>query len=70
MSERAKNAALFLLRVVAGLLFLQHGGMKLFGWFGGRPSLEALLRGRRRDLVASRERELERRSVTLPPRTG
>lgn len=23
------------LRAVAGLLFLQHGGQKLFGWFGG-----------------------------------
>ena len=27
----------FLLRVVAGLLFYQAGGMKLFGWFGGMP---------------------------------
>lgn len=27
----------FLLRVVSGLLFLQAGGMKLFGWFGGMP---------------------------------
>jgi putative oxidoreductase len=27
----------FLLRVVAGLLFFQVGGMKLFGWFGGMP---------------------------------
>jgi putative oxidoreductase len=24
-----------LLRIVVGLLFLQHGGQKLFGWFGG-----------------------------------
>lgn len=24
-----------LLRIVAGLLFLDHGGQKLFGWFGG-----------------------------------
>ena len=24
-----------LLRVVAGVLLLQHGGQKLFGWFGG-----------------------------------
>jgi putative oxidoreductase len=26
-----------LLRVVAGLMFLQAGGMKIFGWFGGMP---------------------------------
>ena len=37
-SERAKEVALFLLRVVAGLLFLQAGGMKLFDWFGGVPA--------------------------------
>jgi putative oxidoreductase len=28
---------LFLLRVVAGIMFLQVGGMKIFGWFGGMP---------------------------------
>lgn len=28
-------AAHVILRVGAGLLFLQHGGQKLFGWFGG-----------------------------------
>src|SRR3990172_903625 len=27
----------FLLRVVAGLLFIQTGGLILFGWFGGMP---------------------------------
>ena len=26
-----------LLRIVAALLFLQHGGQKLLGWFGGLP---------------------------------
>lgn len=26
-----------LLRIVAGILFIQHGGVKLFGWFGGMP---------------------------------
>jgi putative oxidoreductase len=26
-----------LLRIVAALLFLQHGGQKLLGWFGGFP---------------------------------
>jgi len=35
--KRAKQTTLFLLRVVAGLLILQAGGMKLFGWFGGMP---------------------------------
>ena len=29
--------AYFLLRLVAGLLFLQAGGLKLFSWFGGMP---------------------------------
>lgn len=36
--ERARQITLFLLRVVAGLLFLQAGGMKLFDWFGGIPA--------------------------------
>jgi putative oxidoreductase len=27
-----------LLRIVSGLLFIQHGGMKLLGWFGGMPA--------------------------------
>jgi putative oxidoreductase len=35
--ERLREIAYLLLRVVAGLLFLQAGGMKLFGWFGGMP---------------------------------
>jgi putative oxidoreductase len=35
--ERAKQTTVFLLRVVAGLLFFQAGGLKLFGWFGGMP---------------------------------
>jgi putative oxidoreductase len=30
--------AYFLLRVVAGLLILQGGGLILFGWFGGDPT--------------------------------
>lgn len=33
----ANDAAYALLRAVSGLLFLQAGGMKLFGWFGGMP---------------------------------
>lgn len=32
---RAAQVALVLLRVVAGGLLIQHGGQKLFGWFGG-----------------------------------
>ena len=35
--EKAKEIAHFLLRVVAGFLFIHHGGQKLFGWFGGIP---------------------------------
>jgi putative oxidoreductase len=37
--EKATQITYFLLRVVAGLLFLQAGGMKLFGWFGGIPGM-------------------------------
>ena len=36
--ERAKHIAVFLLRVVSGLLFLQAGGMKILDWFGGVPA--------------------------------
>ena len=36
--ERAKQITVFLLRVVAGLLFFQAGGMKIFDWFGGVPA--------------------------------
>ena len=36
--DRARRVTFFLLRVVAGLLFLQAGGMKLFDWFGGIPA--------------------------------
>ena len=36
--ERARELTLFLLRVVAGLLFLQAGGMKILDWFGGVPA--------------------------------
>lgn len=36
--ERAKRITFFLLRVVAGLLFLQAGGMKILDWFGGIPA--------------------------------
>lgn len=36
--DRAKQITFFLLRVVAGLLFLHAGGMKIFDWFGGIPA--------------------------------
>jgi uncharacterized membrane protein YphA (DoxX/SURF4 family) len=35
---QARQITLLLLRVVAGLLFLQAGGMKMFDWFGGIPA--------------------------------
>lgn len=34
-TNRVMRATHILLRLVVGLLFLQHGGQKLFGWFGG-----------------------------------
>lgn len=37
MKERAVQITYFLLRVVAGLLFMQAGGLIMFGWFGGMP---------------------------------
>lgn len=36
--EKAVQISYFLLRVVAGLLFLQAGGMKIWDWFGGIPA--------------------------------
>jgi putative oxidoreductase len=33
--EKASRITYTLLRIVVGLLLLQHGGQKLFGWFGG-----------------------------------
>ena len=35
--KRAIEATYFLLRVVAGFLFMQSGSVILFGWFGGMP---------------------------------
>jgi putative oxidoreductase len=35
--EQAIQLTYFLLRVVTGIMFMQAGGMKLFGWFGGMP---------------------------------
>ena len=36
--ERARHVAVFLLRVVSGLMFLQAGGMKILDWFGRVPA--------------------------------
>ncbi|HEX2202475.1 MAG TPA: DoxX family protein [Longimicrobium sp.] len=33
--HRFEEAALALLRVVSGLMLMQHGAQKLFGWLGG-----------------------------------
>ena len=38
--KRAVQVSYFLLRVVAGFLFIQTGGLILFGWFGGMPGGE------------------------------
>ncbi len=38
--NRAVQLTFFLLRVVAGFLFIQAGGLILFGWFGGMPGGE------------------------------
>jgi putative oxidoreductase len=35
--NRAVQVTYFLLRVVSGFLFLQAGGLILFGWYGGMP---------------------------------
>ena len=36
-TDQAVRITYFLLRVVAGLLFMQSGALILFGWFGGMP---------------------------------
>ncbi|MBP9717740.1 DoxX family protein [Candidatus Gracilibacteria bacterium] len=36
--EKAVAVSLTLLRLVVGLMFLQAGGMKILGWFGGMPA--------------------------------
>src|SRR5215467_8703795 len=40
--ELAARFAYFLLRVVAGLLLAQAGGLILFGWYGGMPGGETV----------------------------
>ncbi len=39
--EQYYDLTLNALRVVAGLLFMTHGGQKLFGWFGAESSFTA-----------------------------
>ena len=36
MKERGHDAALLLVRIALGIVFIAHGGQKLFGWFGGK----------------------------------
>ena len=33
--QKAQQITHVLLRIVAAFLFIQHGGQKLFGWYGG-----------------------------------
>jgi putative oxidoreductase len=42
MMKRAEQLTYFLLRLVAGFMFIQTGGVILFGWFGGMPGGEKL----------------------------
>ncbi len=41
-NTRAVQITSFLLRLVASLLFIQTGSVKLFGWFGGVPGGAAI----------------------------
>ena len=36
LTTDAKNWATLPLRIALGVIFLAHGGQKLFGWFGGK----------------------------------
>jgi putative oxidoreductase len=35
--QKIINITLFLLRIAVAIVFIQAGGVKLFGWFGGMP---------------------------------
>jgi putative oxidoreductase len=39
--EKYHEIALNALRIMAGFLFMTHGGQKLFGWFGATGTFEA-----------------------------
>ena len=38
--KRLTDVTYFILRIVTGFLFMQAGGLILFGWFGGMPGGE------------------------------
>ena len=38
--QKLVDVSIFLLRVAAGYIFMQNGGAKLLGWFGGLPVSE------------------------------
>lgn len=40
--EQIESATVFLLRLAAAVIFIEAGGLKLFGWFGGMPEGQAL----------------------------
>ncbi len=40
--EKYYDLTLNALRIVAGLLFMTHGGMKLFGWFGAQGPMSGI----------------------------
>lgn len=40
--EKYYDLTLNALRIMAGLLFMTHGGMKLFGWFGAQGPADGL----------------------------
>ena len=41
---KAVDVGLFIVRLALGIIFIAHGGQKMFGWFGGR-GLEATVTG-------------------------
>jgi putative oxidoreductase len=40
MPNKKSECLYFIFRVLVGLMFLQHGAQKLFGWFGSQGSVE------------------------------
>ncbi len=60
--KSAVQVTYFLLRVVAGFLFIQTGGLILFGWFGGMPGGEKV---RLMSQTGMRRQELDHRSARI-----